>query len=197
VNKEDPEDGATDSQILTIASDHPSVIDLTVSDCGNGNHPLICAAITTDVLLDDKENKGKKPLDTYVQFKGRGRYKVVKCAGVGTGLPVLLTVDSRPKSETLNAAFEIDPDTNGGLNYAYDAVVRNKEERRKMHGSDCECCKEVGFPPFRPLPPQSALNYSYRSTIAPSARYHPVSMPHYGVRLPPRQNSRRPCSRHP
>jgi len=47
----------------------------------------------------------------------------------------------------INAAFEINPDANDGLNYAYDAVVRNKEERRKMHGSDCECCKEVSFHP--------------------------------------------------
>lgn len=129
-----------------------TVIDLTVPDCGNGNHPLICAAFTIDLLIDDKENKGKRPLDTYVQFKGRGRYKVVKCVeGVWHRLPVLLNVGSRPKSETLNAAFEIDPDANGGLNYAYDAVVRNKEERRKMHGSDCECCKEVSS--AFPIPP--------------------------------------------
>jgi len=121
-----------------------TVIDLTGPDCGSGNHPLICATLTTDPFPDDKENKGKNPLDTYVQFKGRGRYKVVKCAkGCGRILPALLTVHSRPKSETINAAFEIDPDANGGLDYAYDAVVRNKEERRKMHGSDCECCKEV------------------------------------------------------
>ena len=164
------------------------VIDLTVPDCGNGNHPLICVTLTTDLLLDDKENKGKKALDTYVQFKGRGRYKVVKCAEAGRPrLPVSLTVHSRPKSETINAAFEIDPDANGGLSYAYDAVVRNKEERRKMHGSDCECCKDVGsaFPA-----PQSALNCSHRSTIAPSARCLPASMPRYGVHLRPRQNSR-------
>ena len=57
----------------------------------------------------------------------------------------LANLHSRPKSETINAAFEINPDANGGLDYAYDTVVRNKEERRKMHGSDCECCKEVSF----------------------------------------------------
>jgi len=129
-----------------------------------------------------------------VQFKGRGRYKVVKCVeGVRYRLSLLLTVHSRPKSETINAAFEIDPDANGGLNYAYDAVVRNKEERRKMHGSDCECCKEVSSALSAP---QSALNCSYHSTIAPSARYLPVSTPRYGVHPHPRQNPRQLCSRH-
>ena len=52
---------------------------------------------------------------------------------------------SRSKSKAINAEFEINPDENDGLNYAYDAVVRNKEERRKMHGGDCECCREVIF----------------------------------------------------
>jgi len=61
-------------------------------------------------------------------------------------LPFPLTLRSRDKSESVNAAFEINPDANNGLNYAYDTVVRNKEDRRKMHGSDCECCKEVSFP---------------------------------------------------
>jgi len=55
-----------------------TVIDLT-QDNDNGNHPLICAIFATNLLPDDKENKGKQPLETYLQFKGRGRYKLAKC----------------------------------------------------------------------------------------------------------------------
>lgn len=56
-----------------------AVIDLTGPDCDDGNHPLICATFTIKPLLDDKENKGKRLLGTYMQFKGRGRYKLAKC----------------------------------------------------------------------------------------------------------------------
>lgn len=56
-----------------------TVIDLTGQDKDNGNYPDICATSTTKLLIDDKENKGKQPLDTYMQFKGRGRYKLAKC----------------------------------------------------------------------------------------------------------------------
>lgn len=79
VNKEDSEDGTLDSRIRTIVSDVSTVIDLTAPDCDNGNHPLVCATFTTNLLPDDKENKGKQPLGAYMQFKGRGRYKVTKC----------------------------------------------------------------------------------------------------------------------
>ena len=56
-----------------------SFIDLTGPSCDNGNHPLICAPIPTNLLPADKENKGKQPLSAYMQFKGRGRYKLAKC----------------------------------------------------------------------------------------------------------------------
>lgn len=62
------------SCLITLA-----VIDLTGPDRDNGNHPLVCAGFRTNILSDDKENKGKQPLDTYMQFKGRGRYKVARC----------------------------------------------------------------------------------------------------------------------
>jgi len=105
---------------LVNKEDSEDAIDLTGRDNDNG----------------DKENKDKQPLDTYLQFKGRGRYKLAKF-----------------KSRTINAEFEINPDANDGLNYAYDAVVRDKDERRKMHGSDCECCKEY-YRTVGPLPPR-------------------------------------------
>ena len=56
--------------------------------------------------------------------------------------------------------------------------------------NDCECCKEVRF---HPPAPQSALNCSYRSTIAPSVRYLPVSENLFGVYLHLR-NPKRLCS---
>lgn len=170
------------------------VIDLAGPGCDHGKHPLICAKFTPNLLPDDKENKGKHPLDTYMEFKGRGRYKLAKhVCHYGHRLPVPLTFHSRSRPETINSAFEINPDANDGLNYAYDAVVRNKEERRKMHGNDCECCKEVSFhfPATR-----SALNRSYCSTIAPLAHYLPVSRHLFGVRLPPLRNPRPSCSHH-
>ena len=55
------------------------VIDLTGPDRDDGNYPPICTTLITDLLPDDKENKGKQPLDTYIRFKGRGRYKLAKC----------------------------------------------------------------------------------------------------------------------
>jgi len=118
-SKSDP---VTEAEITLVnKEDSEDVIDLTSLDRGN----------------DDKEGKRKQPLDTYMQFKGRGRYK-----------------PARPtSSETINAEFEINPSANDGLNYAYDAVVRNKEERRKMHGGDCECCKEY-YRTVGPLPPR-------------------------------------------
>jgi len=85
VNKEDSEDGALSLRIRTTFSDHLVVIDLTGPD---GNHLLICAKFAAKLLSDDKENKGKQPLDTYLQFKGRGRYKLAKCVSVvGTSHP--------------------------------------------------------------------------------------------------------------
>lgn len=29
------------------------------------------------------------------------------------------------------------------MDFQFDAVVRNREERKHMLGSDCECCREV------------------------------------------------------
>lgn len=39
--------------------------------------------------------------------------------------------------------YEINPNANGGLNYAYNQTVRKKDERKKMHATDCECCSDV------------------------------------------------------
>ena len=50
---------------------------------------------------------------------------------------------SRPGETTINAQYTIDPTQNKGLNYQYDEVVRNKDERRRLDAGDCECCREV------------------------------------------------------
>lgn len=46
---------------------------------------------------------------------------------------------------TINAEYTINPVNNAGLNFEYDEVVRNKDDRRRMNAGDCECCREVCF----------------------------------------------------
>jgi hypothetical protein len=60
-------------------------------------------------------------------------------------LLVLVTNPSvtRNPEMTINAVYAIDPKNNGGKSYQYDEVVRKKDQRRRMHGGDCECCREV------------------------------------------------------
>ena len=45
--------------------------------------------------------------------------------------------------DTINSRFSIRKDRNNGVDFQYDAVVRNRQERKHMLGSDCECCREV------------------------------------------------------
>ncbi|KIJ60658.1 hypothetical protein HYDPIDRAFT_98424, partial [Hydnomerulius pinastri MD-312] len=52
---------------------------------------------------------------------------------------------------TINSRFSIKKDHNQGLNYQYDAVVRNREERKHMLGGDCECCQDY-YKAVGPLP---------------------------------------------
>lgn len=42
--------------------------------------------------------------------------------------------------------FEINPERNHGLNYAYQNVERRKEERKKMMGHGCIECENVRLP---------------------------------------------------
>ncbi|KAG9051108.1 hypothetical protein FS837_011953 [Tulasnella sp. UAMH 9824] len=68
-----------------------------------------------------------EPRRGYDQYKGRGRY----------------AQGARPEAQQpINAIFEIDRSRNGGLDFQYDAVVRNREERRQMEATDCECCRD-------------------------------------------------------
>ncbi|EIW75951.1 hypothetical protein CONPUDRAFT_131453 [Coniophora puteana RWD-64-598 SS2] len=54
---------------------------------------------------------------------------------------------------TINSAFTINPDANGGRAYAYDSVVRNRDERRHMDAGDCECCHAY-YEGVGPMPPR-------------------------------------------
>ncbi|KAJ7630433.1 DNA repair protein endonuclease SAE2/CtIP C-terminus-domain-containing protein [Roridomyces roridus] len=82
-----------------------------------------------------------KQLTDYSAYKGRGRYGSAHAAG----------------DRTINASYAINPAHNGGVNYQYDAVVRGREDRRRMEGGDCECCRDyyeaIGPLPSRLQPP--------------------------------------------
>jgi hypothetical protein len=47
------------------------------------------------------------------------------------------------RSTTVADEYEIDPDQNEGAKYQFHDVKRRKVDRQKMHGGDCECCREV------------------------------------------------------
>ncbi|KAI9569073.1 DNA repair protein endonuclease SAE2/CtIP C-terminus-domain-containing protein [Boletus coccyginus] len=53
--------------------------------------------------------------------------------------------------DTINSRFSIRKDRNHGVDFQYDAVVRNREERKHMLGSDCECCRGY-YEAVGPLP---------------------------------------------
>ena len=55
----------------------------------------------------------------------------------------VLHIHSRAGDTTINAQYTINPNQNEGLNYQYDLVVRNRDERRRLEAGDCECCREV------------------------------------------------------
>lgn len=65
----------------------------------------------------------------------------------------------RSGMDTINSRFSIRKDRNNGVDFQYDAVVRNRQERKHMLGSDCECCREVSGndPSEDPLPTDSRL----------------------------------------
>jgi hypothetical protein len=58
------------------------------------------------------------------------------------------------------------------LNYQYDQVVRNKDERRKLDAGDCECCHEVNratsrFPSFFLANIKRQKNLQYYEGVGP------------------------------
>ena len=53
------------------------------------------------------------------------------------------TVISSDGNTTINAQYQIDASRNNGLDFQYDAVVRNRLERKYLNAEDCECCRDV------------------------------------------------------
>jgi hypothetical protein len=49
----------------------------------------------------------------------------------------------RDENTTINAQYQIDTDRNNGLDFQYDAVVRDRQERKHLNAGDCECCRGV------------------------------------------------------
>ncbi|EIW53282.1 uncharacterized protein TRAVEDRAFT_154675 [Trametes versicolor FP-101664 SS1] len=83
---------------------------------------------------------GKKRLNDYSAFKGRGRYGEEQRAG--------------NQETTINALYALDPANNGGNDFQYEEVVRDKQKRKHMHAGDCECCRDY-YDAVGPLPPRA------------------------------------------
>jgi hypothetical protein len=62
---------------------------------------------------------------------------------LGIGSRILYSHRYRDGNITINAQYEIDANHNNGLDFQYDAVVRNGRERKHLDGGDCECCRDV------------------------------------------------------
>jgi hypothetical protein len=85
-----------------------------------------------------------QPSNDYSAYKGRGRYAKDVSAYVPTpSLMFLSHVGRRRTDQTINALYAINPERNGGLNFQFDEVVRNRDARKRLDGGDCECCREV------------------------------------------------------
>ncbi|KAG5644445.1 hypothetical protein DXG03_008540 [Asterophora parasitica] len=108
---------------------------------GKGMHPPPPASTPANHPL------GQKTHIDYSAFKGRGRYgKTTEKDRDSFG-----AAKEASGKTTINAAFEIDPARNGGLNFQYDEVVRTREDRRRMNAGDCECCRDY-YEAIGPLP---------------------------------------------
>jgi hypothetical protein len=84
--------------------------------------------------IDKSHRKGDMapPAGDYSAYKGRGRY--------GRARPVDPGADA---DMTINAAYEINPEQNGGQNFAFDEVVRGRAERMRLPAGDCMECRAV------------------------------------------------------
>lgn len=75
----------------------------------------------------------------------------------------------------------INTEQNQGLAYAYDEVVRRKDERKSLTGGQCEQCKEVCI---FPVLSTAILDVLYgSSTTSTSLRYHQELRAHAGVHI--------------
>ncbi|KAL4074615.1 DNA repair protein endonuclease SAE2/CtIP C-terminus-domain-containing protein [Scleroderma yunnanense] len=108
-----------------------------------------------DHLCDSKDSRTTPP-DTNAR-KRRGRYAQIPSAEI----------------PTINSRFSINKDHNRGLDFQYDTVVRDQEERRHMLGSDCECCHEYYKAVGRvPVPQRPLWQSPKRNTAAHAHHLH-------------------------
>ncbi|KAL6306989.1 DNA repair protein endonuclease SAE2/CtIP C-terminus-domain-containing protein [Sparassis latifolia] len=93
----------------------------------------------------DKENvpgtgSTKRYPSDYSAFKGRGRYAA-----------------SNVRETTVNSVYQINPAQNDGRDFPYAEVVRNKKQRKCLHGENCMNCRDyyenIGPSPPRQKPP--------------------------------------------
>lgn len=56
-----------------------------------------------------------------------------------------VVTDSCHRQTGVGGQYEIDPKLNEGHAHQFHDVKRSRAERRKMHGGECECCKEVSW----------------------------------------------------
>ncbi|EKM55809.1 uncharacterized protein PHACADRAFT_71198, partial [Phanerochaete carnosa HHB-10118-sp] len=61
-------------------------------------------------------------------------------------------------------------------NFKYEEVVRNKRERRRLHGGDCECCRDY-YEAIGPLPSRLQAPL-WRTPPSSPAKNHPSSSYH-------------------
>ncbi|KAF7983154.1 hypothetical protein HWV62_24145 [Athelia sp. TMB] len=108
----------------------------STSEKGNCVDKTLMQILSHGLFLSELSSSGqasagprlRKPHDTnYLEYKGRGRYA---------------RDAQQDPDKTINAQFEINPSRNGGLPFQFDAVIRNKEDRKHLHAGDCECCRD-------------------------------------------------------
>ncbi|KAI0922869.1 hypothetical protein AcV5_009738 [Taiwanofungus camphoratus] len=80
---------------------------------------------------------GKRYPQDYSIYKGRGRY----------------AAEASASKNTINAVYRIDSEKNGGVDFQFDNVVRNAEDRKQLHAVDCKCCHSY-YKAIGPLPPR-------------------------------------------
>jgi hypothetical protein len=120
--------------------------------------------------------------DVYSRYKGRGRYAQDK-------LWVLLLRCSRPALTqpcsgpdiTINAQYQIDPSRNEGSNFPFHTVERQPSARKRMHGGDCECCRDVSATIACFL---SASKLSMYNSITRASASYPCALGHRSGALP-------------
>lgn len=130
----------------------------------------------------------------------RSRVEVVTGKNNGTHLNILFAwcdascpdvyISAGNQETTINALYALDPANNGGNDFQYEEVVRDKQKRKHMHAGDCECCRDVSHLLVSSLPPPE---HGLRSTsiTTPSVHSRRAPKPRYGARPTPRPRSHR------